>query len=166
MKISNSHQTSQATLAHRTRPLIHAGPTFPIKAPPLIFSTSLPLSTFSISGLMISEPSNISTPSAPLVPNQLLFVPVSCACNSINATNLTTYQSVEAFNPDAVPTHLDIDDRIVFPIFCKCPNETQIRNGMNYLVTYVFQPFDTLSEVASRFWVRTQDIIDINDELL
>ncbi|KAE8698272.1 hypothetical protein F3Y22_tig00110600pilonHSYRG00099 [Hibiscus syriacus] len=147
---------------------------------------------FNLSRLMISEPSNISTPSAPLVPNQLLFVPVSCACNSINATvgslsaarltytiqrgdtfyrvsslnfqNLTTYQSVEAFNPDAVPTQLDIGDRIVFPIFCKCPNETQIRNGVNYLVTYVFQPFDDLSAVASRFGVRRQDIIDINGD--
>ncbi|KAK8989989.1 hypothetical protein V6N11_064398 [Hibiscus sabdariffa] len=100
--------------------------------------------------------------SSSLSPYRVLATP------SMPSWNLTTYQSVEAFNPDAVPTHLDIDDRIVFPIFCncKCPNETQIRNGMNYLVTYVFQLFDTLSEVTSRFWVRTHDIIDINGELL
>ncbi|XVF66568.1 hypothetical protein PTKIN_Ptkin10aG0047600 [Pterospermum kingtungense] len=145
---------------------------------------------FNVSRLMISEPSNISSPSSPLIPDQFLFVPISCSCNSINATygnlsaanltytiksgdtfylvstgkfrNLTTYQSVEVFNPTFVPTQLEPGDKIVFPIFCKCPNETQVRNGVKYLVSYVFQPSDNLSSVASRFGVQTQAITNVN----
>ncbi|XWS39243.1 hypothetical protein CRYUN_Cryun18bG0033900 [Craigia yunnanensis] len=145
---------------------------------------------FNVSRPMISEPSNISSPSSPLIPDQFLFVPITCSCNSINATfgslsaanltytikrgdtfylvstgnfqNLTTYQSVEVFNPTFVPTQLEIGDRIVFPIFCKCPNETQMQNGVNYLVSYVFQPSDNLSLVASRFGVQTQSITNVN----
>lgn len=145
---------------------------------------------FNLSRLTISEPSNISSPSSPLIPDQFLFVPISCSCNSFNATfgnlsaanltytirsgdtfyyvstnkfqNLTTYQSVEVFNPTFVPTQLEPGDRIVFPIFCKCPNETQVRNGVNYLVSYVFHPSDDLSSVASRFGVQTQAITNVN----
>lgn len=139
---------------------------------------------------MISEPSNISSPSSPLIADQSLFVPITCSCNPTNATfgslsaanltytikagdtyyivsttnfqNLTTYQSVEVFNPTFVPTQLDIGDKIVFPIFCKCPNETQVQNGVNYLVSYVFQPSDNVSSVASRFGVQTQAITNLN----
>ncbi|TYH50035.1 hypothetical protein ES332_D10G176900v1 [Gossypium tomentosum] len=145
---------------------------------------------FHVSRLMISQPSNISSPSSPLIPYQSLFVPITCSCNSVTATfgslsaanltytikggdtfylvstrnfqNLTTYQSVEVFNPSSVPTRLKIGGEIVFPIFCKCPNETQAKTGVNYLVSYVFQPYDNLSLVASRFGVRTHDINNMN----
>ncbi|KAE8735967.1 hypothetical protein F3Y22_tig00000218pilonHSYRG00033 [Hibiscus syriacus] len=145
---------------------------------------------FHVSRLMILQPSNISSPSSPLIPHQSLFIPITCSCNSINATfnslsaakiaytikggdtfyllsiidfqNLTTYQSVQVFNPSSVPTRLQIGDEIIFPVFCKCPNETQAQTGVNYLVSYVFQPYDNLSLVASRFGVHTQDINDIN----
>ncbi|XVF62996.1 hypothetical protein PTKIN_Ptkin09bG0053600 [Pterospermum kingtungense] len=145
---------------------------------------------FHVSRLMISEPSNISSPSSPLIPDQFLFVPITCSCNSINTTlgslsaanltytirkgdtfylvstskfqNLTTYQSVEVFNPMSVPTQLAVGDRIIFPIFCKCLNETQVQNGVNYLVSYVFQPSDNLSLVASRFGVQTHAITNVN----
>ncbi|KAK9020219.1 hypothetical protein V6N11_054709 [Hibiscus sabdariffa] len=145
---------------------------------------------FHVSRLMISQPSNISSPSSPLIPHQSLFIPITCSCNSINATfgslsaatitypikegdtfylvstgdfqNLTTYESVEVFNPSSVPTRLRVGDEIVFPVFCKCPNETQAQTGVNYLVSYVFQPYDNLSSVASRFGVQTQDLNNIN----
>ncbi|OMO54745.1 hypothetical protein CCACVL1_27623 [Corchorus capsularis] len=146
---------------------------------------------FNLSRLMISEPSNISSPSSPLIPDQSLFIPITCSCNknsnssvgSLSAANfthtiqsgdtfyvvstthfqnLTTYQSVEVFNPTFVPTQLEVGDKIIFPIFCKCPNETQVQNGVNFLVTYVFQPSDSISSVASRFGVQTQDITNLN----
>lgn len=144
---------------------------------------------FSVSRLKISEPSNISSPSSALVAGQPLFVPISCSCNSINTTtnfsyanlsyvikpndtfyivstfkfmNLTTYFSVELVNPTLVATNLSIGVTVLFPIFCKCPNTTQVQNGVNYLISYVFQPFDNLSSVASRFNVSQQSIIDVN----
>ncbi|KAF9677664.1 hypothetical protein SADUNF_Sadunf08G0131000 [Salix dunnii] len=143
---------------------------------------------FSVSRLMISKPSNISSPTSPLVPSQPLFVPLSCSCNTINRTsisfanitytikagntfyivsteyfqNLTTYQSVELVNPTLIPEKLEIGVQVIFPIFCKCPNRTQLQNKVNYLVSYVFQPSDNLSSVASTFGVETQSIVDVN----
>lgn len=145
---------------------------------------------FSVSRLMISNPSNISSsPSSPLIPNQSLFVPLTCSCNSINTSislsfanltytiqsgdtfyyvstslfqNLTTYQSVEVVNPTLIPTLLDIGQIVVFPIFCKCPTGAQLRNQTNYLISYVFQPSDTIPSLASRFGTTTESITDVN----
>ncbi|KAA8527692.1 hypothetical protein F0562_035439 [Nyssa sinensis] len=145
---------------------------------------------FSVSRLMISNPSNISSPTSPLLPNQSLFVPLTCSCNSINNSaisyanisytikqgdtfwyvstnhfqNLTTYQSVQVVNPTLIPTNLTIGVNVIFPIFCKCPNRTQLQNQTNYLISYVFQPSDTFASIASMFGSTTQSITDINGE--
>ncbi|XP_060178879.1 serine/threonine receptor-like kinase NFP [Lycium barbarum] len=141
---------------------------------------------FSVSRLMIANPSNISAPNTTLVNDQPLFVPISCSCNTVNTTfgsisyaglnytfksgdtmygvstnkfqNLTTFQSVEAINPTVVPENIDIGESIKFPIFCNCPNRTQPR----YLVSYVFQPSDNISSIASRFRITPQSIRAIN----
>ncbi|KAM1301566.1 hypothetical protein ACFX2H_012583 [Malus domestica] len=144
---------------------------------------------FQVSRLMISNPSNISSPTAPLVAGQPLFVPLSCSCNSPNSSisipyanisftiksgdtfyqvsthnfqNLTTYQSVEVVNPNLEATNLTIGVTAYFPIFCKCPNRTQFGNGTNYLISYVFQPSDNISTVASFFGVQAKAITDLN----
>ncbi|KAH6821554.1 hypothetical protein C2S53_011733 [Perilla frutescens var. hirtella] len=144
---------------------------------------------FALSRPAISTPSNISSPAAPLLPDQSLFVPIKCSCNAVNTTttisyagmnytiksgdtfylvstlsyqNLTTFQSVEAVNPTFEPTKLDVGDVIVFPIFCKCPTSSQRRNGFNYLISYVFQPSDSLSIVASRFGAEEKSITEVN----
>jgi hypothetical protein len=147
---------------------------------------------FSVSRLMISKPSNISAPNSTLVASQPLFVPLTCSCNyasNISTTisyanisytinsgdtfylvstnkfqNLTTYQSVMVVNPSLVPTNLSIGVNAIFPIFCKCPNRTQLQNQVNYLVSYVFQPSDNLSIIASSFGVQQQSIIDVNGD--
>jgi len=146
---------------------------------------------FNVSRLSISKPSNISNPSFTLLPNQGLFVPVSCGCNPVqnktlnfisfaNLTytfikddtfyyvsthhfgNLTTYQSVEVVNPTLIPEDLQIGSDAYFPIFCKCPNKTQLQNRVNFLVSYVFQAGDSLDSVASKFGVTKQAIVDVN----
>uniref|UniRef100_M1A693 Serine-threonine protein kinase, plant-type n=1 Tax=Solanum tuberosum TaxID=4113 RepID=M1A693_SOLTU len=137
---------------------------------------------------MIANPSNISNPNTTLVNDQPLFIPITCSCNNINTTygsisyagfnytfksgdtmygistskyqNLTTYQSVEAVNPTVVATNIDVGQTIKFPIFCKCPNTTQ--NQPRLLISYVFQPNDNISSVASRFRVTPQSITQIN----
>ncbi|GFP86078.1 protein lyk5 [Phtheirospermum japonicum] len=138
---------------------------------------------------MISHPSNISAPNTTLTPDQPLFVPITCSCNTVNSSitisyaalnytilrgdtfylvstnkfqNLTTYQSVEVVNPTFVPTQLDIGDVIVFPIFCRCPNPSELQNRVNYLISYVFHPSDRLSDVAARFGSTQQSIIGAN----
>ncbi|GMH19979.1 hypothetical protein Nepgr_021820 [Nepenthes gracilis] len=144
---------------------------------------------FSVSRLMISEPSNISSPSSPLIPDQSLLVPISCGCNFVNESlslsfanltytikkgdtfyiistvsfeNLTTYQSVEVLNPTLIPTNLTIGVNVIFPLFCKCPNKTQLRNAVNFLISYVFQPSDNLSSVAAKFGTTRESIVDVS----
>ncbi|KAK1395282.1 serine/threonine receptor-like kinase NFP [Heracleum sosnowskyi] len=113
----------------------------------------------------------------------------SCSCNSINTSmsisyaglhytinkgdtfylvssiqfqNLTDYQSVQVVNPSLIPTNLDIGVNVIFPIFCKCPNKSQLDNQTSYLISYVFQPSDNLSSIATKFGSDTQSIIDVN----
>ncbi|KAL0388497.1 UNVERIFIED_CONTAM: Serine/threonine receptor-like kinase NFP [Sesamum radiatum] len=144
---------------------------------------------FSVSRLMISNPSNISSPSSPLLPDQPLFIPIKCSCTTVNSSitisyaalnytikggdtfyrvsilnfqNLTTYQSVEVVNPTFEPTRLNIGDVIVFPIFCKCPDPSQLRNQVNYLISYVFQPSDNITDVASRLGSTEAAITAVN----
>ncbi|XP_052208282.1 serine/threonine receptor-like kinase NFP [Diospyros lotus] len=144
---------------------------------------------FGVSRLMISNPSNISSPAAPLDVGEPLFVPITCSCNAVNASlslsyaninytimsgntfylvstnmflNLTTYQSVEVVNPTFIPTKLEVGDKIIFPLFCKCPTAAQKLNQTNFLITYVYQPSDNLSSVASRFGSTVQSIVDVN----
>ncbi|GJV64045.1 serine/threonine receptor-like kinase NFP [Tanacetum coccineum] len=140
---------------------------------------------------MIAKPSNLTSLTSPLVPNQPLFIPLTCTCNKVNTTtnlsyaklnytikkgdsfyyvstslyhNLTTYQSVEIVNPTLVPTNLQIGQEVIFPIFCKCPTQTQIQNQVNYLISYVFQPLDNISSIASRFGSTTKAITDVNGD--
>ncbi|KAK9058995.1 hypothetical protein SSX86_021614 [Deinandra increscens subsp. villosa] len=146
---------------------------------------------FSVSRPMIAKPSNLTSLTSPLSPNRSLFVPLTCTCNSVNSTtnlsfakinytikagdtfylvstaqfhNLTTYQSVEIANPTLVPINLTIGQDVIFPIFCKCPTKTQLQNNLNYLISYVFQPFDTISSVASRFGSTTSSIVEVNGD--
>lgn len=76
--------------------------------------------------------------------------------------DLTTYQSVEVVNPTLVPENLQIGSNVYFPIFCKCPDKTQLQNRVNFLVSYVFQSGDSLDSVASKFRVSKQSIVDVN----
>ncbi|KAL2323782.1 hypothetical protein Fmac_028161 [Flemingia macrophylla] len=145
---------------------------------------------FEVSRLMISSPSNISNPSAPLVPDQPLLVPLTCSCNPVNATygslsyanisytikpndtffivstfkfnNLTTYPSVEVVNPTLVATNLSIGQTVIFPVFCKCPNTS----NYTYLISYVVQPSDNISSIASFFGTDQQSIINQNGNTL
>ncbi|KNA21988.1 hypothetical protein SOVF_038280 [Spinacia oleracea] len=146
---------------------------------------------FNVSRLSISKPSNISNPSFSLLPDQPLFIPITCGCNPVrNQTlkslsfarmtytfkpddtfyfvsthvygNLTTYESVEVVNPELDVLNLQIGSDAYFPIFCKCPNKTQLGNNVTCLVSYVFQPDDTLDSIAELFKVTKQSIADVN----
>ncbi|XP_042516054.1 serine/threonine receptor-like kinase NFP [Macadamia integrifolia] len=142
---------------------------------------------FCVSRLMISRASNISSPSSRLLPNQKLFVPVTCSCNSNGLfyaniyytiqsgntffdlshnqfQNFTTYQSVEFVNPSLVPINLTIGSDAIFPIFCNCPNTTQMQTGINHIISYVYRPSDTIASIAATFGLDAQSIIEINGQ--
>nr|GLL41128.1 serine/threonine receptor-like kinase NFP [Ipomoea trifida] len=145
---------------------------------------------FSVSRRMIAEASNISAANATLQANQSLFIPITCSCNTVNSTfgsisyapldytilsgdtfyrvstlkygNLTSFESVIVVNPNAVPTTLQPGDHIIFPIFCKCPNSTDLQNRRNFLITYPVQISDTPATIAAKFGTTPQALIDVN----
>lgn len=69
---------------------------------------------------------------------------------------------MEIANPTLVPTNLTIGEDVIFPIFCKCPTNTQLQNQVRYLVSYVFQPSDTIATIASRFGATVSSIVEAN----
>ncbi|KAJ6420006.1 hypothetical protein OIU84_030013 [Salix udensis] len=140
---------------------------------------------FGISGMIIARASNLESEDAPLFPNQLLLVPVSCGCTGnqsfANITyqiqegdsyylvstssfeNLTRWQEVEALNSFLKPTLLEAGDRVMFPLLCKCPTRTHLENGIGYLITYVWQPGDDLENVAAKFNASERNIVKENN---
>ncbi|KAJ6367005.1 hypothetical protein OIU77_003397 [Salix suchowensis] len=140
---------------------------------------------FGISGIIIARASNLESEDTPLFPNQLLLVPVSCGCTgnqsfanityqiqkgdsyySVSTSsfeNLTRWQEVEALNSFLKPTLLEVGDRVMFPLLCKCPSRTHLENGIGYLITYVWQPGDDLENVAAKFNASERNIVKENN---
>ncbi|KAG6775807.1 hypothetical protein POTOM_019303 [Populus tomentosa] len=77
--------------------------------------------------------------------------------------NLTRWQEVEALNPSLTPTLLHAGDKVIFPLFCKCPSKTHLESGIAYLITYVWQPSDDLTKVAAKLNVSERSIVIENN---
>uniref|UniRef100_A0A803LAB9 Protein kinase domain-containing protein n=1 Tax=Chenopodium quinoa TaxID=63459 RepID=A0A803LAB9_CHEQI len=121
---------------------------------------------FNVSRLTISKPSNISNPSSSLLPDQPLFIPISCGCHPVqnqtlksisfaNMTytiksgdtfyyvsshvygNLTTWESTVIINPTVDVYNLTIGVDYNFPIFLSRQSIVDL-NGNN------FKPMDTV----------------------
>ncbi|KAK9068199.1 hypothetical protein SSX86_012310 [Deinandra increscens subsp. villosa] len=189
-QILPGNTTGYACNLNQTAPSCHTYAFFQVMGPNQLDLASIS-DLFSVSRPMIAKPSNLTSLTSPLFPNQALFIPLTCTCNSVNTTtnlsyaklnytikkgdtfylvstnlfhNLTTYQSVEIVNPTLVPINLTIGQDVIFPIFCKCPTKTQLQNQVNYLISYVFQPYDTISSIASRFGSTTTSIVEVNGD--
>ncbi|KAG0474392.1 hypothetical protein HPP92_014078 [Vanilla planifolia] len=133
---------------------------------------------FGVSRLMVARASNLSI-NYELRPGQPLLIPLSCSCISNRSYapvtyqilagdtfylvstnkfgNLTSYPAVEDVNPTLVPTNLSIGVMVTFPLFCWCS-----RNRSQPLVTYVLQPGDSFSSIASRFGSDVRSVVDLN----
>lgn len=133
----------------------------------------------------IATATNLTSENAPLVPNQLLLVPIICTSNGthyfsnvtykikkddnfysvqVNAfQNLTEYHVVEEMNPEMNPNNLTIGAEAVFPLFCKCPEKSYTEKGIQFLTTYVWQPGDDLQPVSSMFQTPAFDIVMANN---
>ncbi|XP_059643527.1 serine/threonine receptor-like kinase NFP [Cornus florida] len=140
---------------------------------------------FGVSPSTIARASNLVSDKAELVPDQLLLVPVTCTCNGThyfaNVTyqieegdslyyvsikpfqNLTNYLAVEDLNPGLIPNNLTVHAEVVFPLLCKCPTKAQMEKGINYLITYVWQPHDDVLPVSTTFNSSVPDILTENN---
>ena len=136
---------------------------------------------FGVTRKEIAAASNLESEDTPLFPNQLLLVPKPCGCtgnlsfanityqiqqgdsiylvSTTSFENLTRWQEVEALNPSLTPTLLDAGDKVIFPLFCKCPSKTHLESGIAYLITYVWQPSDDLTKVAAKLNASERNIV-------
>ncbi|KAK9136413.1 hypothetical protein Syun_015743 [Stephania yunnanensis] len=140
---------------------------------------------FGVSRLSIKEASNLDSEDENLTSDQLLIIPLSCCCGGTDFSsnvsyeikeddsfyfvstfvfeNLTNYQEAERLNPSLHPTNLRSGDQVIFPIFCKCPTYDQSKKGVQFIITYVWQPSDGISQVSAMFNASVDDVTSEND---
>ncbi|KAK9108775.1 hypothetical protein Sjap_016835 [Stephania japonica] len=140
---------------------------------------------FGVSRLSIKEASNLdSEDDQKLASDQLLIIPLPCRCSGTNYSsnvsyeikegdsfyfvstfvfeNLTNYQEAERLNPSLHPTNLSNRDHVIFPIFCQCPTYNQSEKGVQFIITYVWQPSDSISQMSAMFNVSVDDFTSEN----
>jgi len=140
---------------------------------------------FDTSPQSIAKASNIKDENMNLIQGQLLLIPITCGCcgngnysfanishlikegesyyylSTVSYQNLTNWHTVEDSNPNLNPYLLKIGTKISIPLFCSCPSN-YLAKGIKYLITYVWQPNDNLTLVASKFGASPKDIITAN----
>ena len=140
---------------------------------------------FGVSRLSIMKANNLPSEDVIFLPDQLVFIPISCGCTgnrsfanitydiktgdsfylvSISAfENLTDYHVAQDLNPTLVPTKLKIGQEVIFPIYCKCPAKSQLDQGINFLVTYVWQLGDDLSALSKKMNTSSEALVIANN---
>ncbi|KAL8528599.1 hypothetical protein ACS0TY_006151 [Phlomoides rotata] len=140
---------------------------------------------FGISRADIATATNLASENASLVHDQLLFIPIRCTSNGThyfsNVTylikkedtfysvqvmafqNLTNFNLVEEMNPMMNPNNLTIGVGTIFPLFCKCPGSSYAEKGIEFLITYVWQPDDDVMPVSTMFKASESDFVMENN---
>ncbi|KAI4325497.1 hypothetical protein MLD38_030888 [Melastoma candidum] len=129
---------------------------------------------FGVSRLSIVQATGLASEDERLSPGQIVLVPASCGCGGNNYSltnftyeikqgdsyyhvsigafeNLTEWHLVEEANPSLIPSLLPVGSKVVFPLYCKCPSRTLLDEGLEFLVTYVWESGDTVQSVAETF---------------
>ena len=140
---------------------------------------------FDTSPLSIARASNLKAEDDKLIRGQVLLVPVTCGCtgnhsfanityeieqgdgydfvSTTSYENLTNWRVVMASNPHLKPNLLPVGVKVVFPLFCGCPSKDQLNKGIEYMITYVWQPNDNIPLVAAKFGSSPLDILTENN---
>ncbi|KAF8673821.1 hypothetical protein HU200_048579 [Digitaria exilis] len=140
---------------------------------------------FDKSPARIAAANNLPSEDGVLLPNQPLLVPVTCGCTGVwsfaNITypiqigdtfynlagiayeNLTEYHHIHDLNPGAVFTNLQIGQEVTIPLFCRCPTQAERNRGVQSLITYVWQPGDTMSQVSKLMNTTVDEIAVANN---
>ncbi|XP_065881462.1 lysM domain receptor-like kinase 4 [Euphorbia lathyris] len=127
---------------------------------------------------------NQVTPQSEFPLNKEVIVPVNCSClgqyYQANSTyrvsndyrtyyviatrmykGLSTCADIKRANTHS-EFNLSLDQELQVPLRCACPTLNQIRNGTNFLLTYPVNSGDSISDIADRFNVSLEIILDAN----
>ncbi|KAG0623804.1 hypothetical protein M758_3G203600 [Ceratodon purpureus] len=124
------------------------------------------------------------TTSNQLAAGDRLYIPLHCECRNgtyqamvkyiiqpgdtfdivANSTfeGLTTYQAIEAANPDQSPYSLAIGQVVNIPLRCACPSTEQVSNGTRFLLSFMIFPEETLEAMSNYFNISVYDLIAAN----
>ncbi|XP_010548373.1 PREDICTED: lysM domain receptor-like kinase 4 [Tarenaya hassleriana] len=156
----------------------------------VIFRSRPPFSSVSaVSSLFAADSSLVSAINAvsesdTFSPDKQVIVPVSCSCSgdysqaNISYTvqqgdsyfivandtlqGLSTCQAMEKQNSVSARA-LFPGMRIVVPLRCACPTAKQVRDGVNYLLSYTVAFGDSIMAVCQRFGVDTSKTLEANE---
>ncbi|CAN4090527.1 unnamed protein product [Withania somnifera] len=125
--------------------------------PPKYFDVGSISDLLEVSRLSIAKAVGLATEDIELFPDQVLLVPVKCYCIGSQYFSNVTYQikkgdsfysvSIESFE-NLTNDHV-VRSEAVFPLFCKCPAHSDLEKGLQYLITYVWQPWDDILPVIA-----------------
>jgi hypothetical protein len=147
---------------------------------------------FNTSASIIANASGLSnltsSTAAPVAYATPFYIPVNCSCQNRNNAQtyetlvdrtinhgdtfaivaneyegLTTYQAIEAANPNLEPTALQINTSFSVPLNCACPSRRQLRRGDKLVLSFVNFPSETLSMVRSYFNLTPAQLAAAND---
>nr|POE83393.1 serine/threonine receptor-like kinase nfp [Quercus suber] len=79
-----------------------------------------------------------------------------------NLANWHQWHVVEGMNSTLDPSLLHIGVEVIFPMFYKCPSKQEVANGVQNLITYVWQPVDDVLQVSAKFNATAANIEDQN----
>ncbi|KAK1269778.1 Protein LYK5 [Acorus gramineus] len=140
---------------------------------------------FNVTPQSIAKASNLPYEELALYEGQLLLIPITCGCTgnrsfantthqmkhhesfySVSITsfeNLTDYHVVEDLNPTLDPTKLKDNVQVIFPLYCRCPSKTQLDSGLKFLLTYVWQARDDVTELSKTLNALPEEVLSVND---
>ncbi|WOL03086.1 hypothetical protein Cni_G11806 [Canna indica] len=127
---------------------------------------------FGVSSLWIKEVNHLPSEEGTLFPDQLIAIPLTCGCTGnrsfANTTywikegdsyyvvstqafqGLVDYHFIEDLNPTLDPSNLQPGQDVTVPVYCKCPEKTQLDQGIKYLMTYVWSAEDDISKLSNK----------------
>nr|ASM47220.1 nod factor perception 2 [Parasponia rigida] len=139
---------------------------------------------FGISQALIAKSSNLVSKDSPLIPQQLLLIPLTCTCtgnhyfanityqvepgdtyhylSTVLFENLTNSQVMIQMNPEISPEYVLPYIDIIIPVFCRCPSKSHLKSEIQQFITYVWQPNDQVSNVSAKFNTSASEIVNEN----
>ncbi|KAL7115816.1 hypothetical protein ACP275_04G204300 [Erythranthe tilingii] len=109
-----------------------------------------------------------------------IVVPIQCSCSTGNFSHANfTYEVSESEKTTLTTVSCDVFEGlvkfitlyevnvfsssvIVVPLKCACPNDDDVKNGVEYLVTYPFVERDDTRKVGKKFNVSVEEIWETN----
>ncbi|KAK9678218.1 hypothetical protein RND81_11G196900 [Saponaria officinalis] len=161
----------------------------------LIFRTVPPYNTISsIASLMSVSASQISainqnvSDNFTMSTNTEVIIPVTCSCTGkfyqVNTTyvvrrndnyyviandtfgGLTTCNAIQNEKRSRNVADIFPNEKLTIPLRCACPTKGQVNEGIKYLMSFVIQPGNAISSIATKFGADVGQTLEANEKTM